>query len=610
MTVITASPKGFQKLLDLQQKSLDSLTSIQNAIVSNADSIQMEYQKDQLNVSKQQADIQQALLDVAKDQADKAAENAKNQARAFAEVAKGLKTFKTFGDRLNDMKKGFSDAFSGGNLAQTLMKSMNVGGIFSKKIAKGEFVQAQQAMGDKRNKKEIKKDFEAANILSKQLNNVDKDINDLKKLLGRGAPVTDEQLRSSGKGAALLDKRDEISVQYAKVDKTAGMMAGVSAPLPGTPSDSGKVPKSTSTKAAEAATSKEDKNEMLKVLGDQTSLLQQIATNTGGGDKSKAGGKEDSGGGGIMGGIAAGLKSLGGGLKSLGAGAGKGIRSLLFGIAQGLAAFANPATLVGLAAVSVSIMAIGKALQWAAPAFEAMAPIFIKIADVIGNVFMTAIKAVPDVVKSIGGVIVQVVGAITESITSVINGVTTSIERIANIDATNLAQVGLAMLGISSALIAFGAANVGAGLANLVTSFLGAVSGGSPIDQLERLANMSAGLMDAAKGIEAIAAAMQGFANVNPDSMKAINDFPWVRATAFVAAGGGMMMTNGAKIYAASKGNADESAKVDAKNASGGGNTTAVVNAPVQNNTNTTQIIKPSARNQESSQSRYLSARY
>lgn len=63
--------------------------------------------------------------------------------------------------------------------------------------------------------------------------------------------------------------------------------------------------------------------------------------------------------------------------------------------------------------------------------------------------------------------------------------------------------------------------------------------------------------------------------------------------------------TSGEKVAGASKENADEAA------GAGKGNTsTNVVNAPTTNVTRQTQIIKSPIRNQESSQSRYLSSRY
>jgi hypothetical protein len=56
----------------------------------------------------------------------------------------------------------------------------------------------------------------------------------------------------------------------------------------------------------------------------------------------------------------------------------------------------------------------------------------------------------------------------------------------------------------------------------------------------------------------------------------------------------------------ASKNNADAAASKTGD----GGNKTNVVNAPVTNNSSTTQVIKSTIRNQESSQSRYMQSRY
>lgn len=64
--------------------------------------------------------------------------------------------------------------------------------------------------------------------------------------------------------------------------------------------------------------------------------------------------------------------------------------------------------------------------------------------------------------------------------------------------------------------------------------------------------------------------------------------------------------TSADTVTGASKQNAD----ADAENTGSGGGNTAVVNAPVTTNNNTSQIIKSPIRNQESSQSRYLASRY
>lgn len=614
MTVITASPKGFQKLLSLQEESLKTLSTMKDLMQRDADEM------DGVRLQKQQADLSQQLLDVqlkARDEAkefyDAQKDRMAEQAKAIAEVAKGTRTFKTIGDRFKDLQKAFSDTFMGGNLSTSLMKAMNVGGIFDKKIARSEFVKAQKEMGTTKSDKQLKADFVAAQAATKALKDTESQIADLKKLLGKGQNVSDEALSGTERGKKLLEQRQTQSQDLAKVDKTMGLFGPqpTNAPLTMTPSDTGEVPKSTSSKVLESASQKENQNEMLKVLGSQTDLLQQIANNTAamsGKETSSAGGGESGGfAKGILGSLGAGLKSLGMGFSGLGRGVGQGIRGLLVGMAQGLAALANPATLIGLAALTVSLMGIGKAMEYATPFMQALAPVLMKVADVVQNVFVEAIKAIPEVIRSIGDVISGTITAISDSIVNVINAVVGSVERLANIDGANLGQVGLGLAGVAAGLAAFGAANVLAGIGGLVTGLLGKVSGGTPIDQLERLANMSDRLMLAADGIKAIADALQGFAKIDPKSMAAINDFPWLKATAFVAAGGGMMMTNGAKIYNASKENADTKAANDSM---GGGSQTNVVNAPKINNSSTTNVIKPNIRNAESSQSRYLQTRY
>jgi hypothetical protein len=615
MTVITASPKGFQKLLDLQESSLKTLSTMKELMQVSADQMDgVRLQQQQADLSKQLVDIQQRASEDAKEFYKNQKDRQDEQAKALAEVARGTKTFKSLGDKFKDLQKAFSDTFMGGNFTDSLLKSMNVGGIFDKKLAKREFGKAQEAMtGEKLKGKDLDKAFAQAQAATKAIQATEKDIADLKKLLGKGQNVSDEALGRTERGKALLDQRVSQTNQLAKVDKTMGLFTGdqPSTALPLTPSDRGEVPKSTSSKALESATQKENQNEMLKVLGSQTDILQQIANNTAamsGKQTSSAGGAEDSGAGGkgILGSIGAGLKSLGAGFSGLGRGVGQGIRGILIGVAQGLKAIANPKVLVGLGALTLGLMGIGKALQMAAPFMEALAPVLMKIADVIGNVFMTAIKMIPDVIKSVGDVITGTITAISDAVVKVIDAVVGSVERLAKIDGDNLFKVGGGLLAVSAGLAAFGAANVVAGVGNLVSNLL-SFGGDSPIDQLLKIADSGDGLMKAAEGLKAIAEAMKGLSAIDKDSMKAINDFPWLKATAFVAAGGGMTMANGAKIYNASKENADTKAATDSK---GGNNQTNVVNAPVNNNSNTTQIVKPNVRNIESSQQRYLGSRY
>jgi hypothetical protein len=457
----------------------------------------------------------------------------------------------------------------------------------------------------------MKQNFENAWKLSKQIKDNDEQIKKMKNKLGGN--VSDEALKSLDKGKELLDNKDRLSQQYAKYDKRTQLgssNATSSAPLT---SGIGGLPQSATDALAEDSKSKEMTEENAKRMDDQTALLSQIAANTSQRvDNSSAGGREDAGGGGnsgggLLGGIGAGLKSLGGGLQSLLKGAGRGIQGFLQGLASGLAALANPLTLVGLAAATLSIMGIGKALGYAAPFMEAFAPVLVKIADVVQNVFVAAIQKLPEIIKAVGDVVMGVIGAISDSIIGIIDAVTSSIERLSAIDGNNLLSVGAGLLAVAGGLAAFGGATAVAGVGNLVGGFLSAVSGQkTPIDQIMDLASGAQGIQDAATGLDAIGTAMGKFSNIDPKSMKAINDFPWLRATAFVAAGGSMQV-DGSKVYNASKANADEGAKVEGK---GKAASNTIVNAPKTSNSKTTNVAAPPIRNQESTQSRYIQSKY
>jgi hypothetical protein len=300
---------------------------------------------------------------------------------------------------------------------------------------------------------------------------------------------------------------------------------------------------------------------------------------------------------------------LGKGLKSLGTGIGKGLGAILSGIGRGL--FQLAAGLVALTpaipvigVLTLAAIGLGAALRLAAPAIEAFAPVLMKIAEVVGTVFVAAIEKIPEIIKSVGDVIMGVIGAISDSIIGIIDAVTSSIERLADIDGGALLSVAGGLLALSGAMVAFGGAQALAGLGSLVGNLL-TLGSDSPVEQLIKIGDRGEGIQKAADGMEKLGTVMGAFGKIDKKSMEAINDFPWLKATAFVAAGGSMSV-NGATVANASKQNADADA---AKSGVGGGNT-AVVNAPVTTNNNTSQIIKSPIRNQESSMAKYQGSRF
>lgn len=123
-------------------------------------------------------------------------------------------------------------------------------------------------------------------------------------------------------------------------------------------------------------------------------------------------------------------------------------------------------------------------------------------------------------------------------------------KKLAEIKGKDLVAVAAGITGISAAMVAFAFSGVAAGIANLVTSFL-SIGRDSPVDQLLKLGQAGDGIQKAADGMNALAAAMERFSKISPDSMKAINDFPWLKAAAFAAAGGLTMTVDGVTVTTA-----------------------------------------------------------
>jgi hypothetical protein len=133
----------------------------------------------------------------------------------------------------------------------------------------------------------------------------------------------------------------------------------------------------------------------------------------------KAGGAAGKGGG-LGKGIAGVGKGIGKGVASVGKGLGAGISGLLKSIASGLGALANPATLVGLAAVVLAINGIALAIRIMSPAFEPIGKMF----ESFGNTIRTIFNGLGDTIKDIGTSISTVINAIGDNIGKIIDKIT------------------------------------------------------------------------------------------------------------------------------------------------------------------------------------------
>ena len=385
--------------------------------------------------------------------------------------------------------------------------------------------------------------------------------------------------------------------------------------------------------------------------------------------KARAATGGEGGGDGILAGIGAGLKSLGGGLKGLGEGAGKGIKGLLKGIADGIGSFGKTSVIKGAASMVILAGALyitAKALQeFAEVEWESIAKGGVALLGLAG-IAMILGKAGPDMLigaaaiavlggalwlagkgfqtfaelewEDIGKGLVALLGlgavaaVLGLALPFIIPGAVAiaalglalvpfaaamalagpamddfaaGMERLAQISGEDLLKIAAGIGAIGVAMAAFGAGQAVAGLGNLVSNFL-SLGADSPVDQLIKIGKNGEGVLKAAEGLSKIGDAMNSLGKVDKKGMEAVNEFPWLKATAFVAAGGAME-TAGTKVYDASKGNADEAAV----NKSGGNSNTNVVNAPVTTNNNTTQVqMRPPIRNQESSRDKYTMSRF
>jgi hypothetical protein len=126
-----------------------------------------------------------------------------------------------------------------------------------------------------------------------------------------------------------------------------------------------------------------------------------------------------------------------------------------------------------------------------------------------------------------------------ETVADSMENFTIGLKDLASIDAAGLFATAGAITALGASMVAFGAGEAARGLGSLIGRLL-TIGTDSPIKQLLKLSSAGDGLNKTASGLERIAAAMAGFSKLSSDSMNAINDFPWAKATAFVSAGGSM----------------------------------------------------------------------
>jgi len=595
------------------------------------------------------------------------------EAKAISEIAKGMTTFKTLGEKIQDKKDNLKQSLSVSNVKQKVMGALNIGGVFNKSMEREKFIEKQRALGNPGTREQLKKDFEGAHNASKEIKKNEAAIEKFKSITGH----SDDEMGKSKAGRALLDKRQAHADEYAKYDYSTD----VKSPTPVNrailsnlgDSSAGLKPPTATAAAADKGKTEETELENNRMMGSQTDLLEKIEENTRGdaaSQKAKVASGGEGGGGGIMAGIGAGLKALGGGIAGLGKGIGSGIQGLLTGIARGIGSFGNAKVLKGAATMVVlagALYVTGKALQgfneveWESVAKGGLALLGLagiamllgksSVSMLIGSAALVILAgalwitgdamekfqgldwetigkglaavaglgvigaiagtAAPLIIAGavalglMGGAL-WIIGEAMQAVGKGFSDMTDGLERVGKMDGSNLLDVAKGVGALGLAMAAFGAGQAVAGIGNLVGRLL-TIGTDSPVEQLIKIGQNGEGVMKAAMGLDKLSGAMVAFGKIPKGGMDAVNDFPWLKATAFVAAGGAMQV-DGTKVANASKMNADTSAEVKGQNAKGGG--TVAVNAPVTNNSNVTQVTRPAIRNPESSASSWLRSKF
>ena len=546
-------------------------------------------------------------------------------------LQKSNKDWKGFGDKFKDFKTKMSDAFDINTIKKKLLGPFSMFKGARDKMEDIDYVKRMKALGSTKSNKELKADAAASRGAKEDALRAQDKIARLKKL---GA--SDQQISQSDAAQqrnAALNTYNQLQQVNGKSSRDAanpmgGNTQGTIAPPLLSDAQNKMGGNTIQNPLNQAQDASENQAETLRNIQQQTDLLAQIAGNTAlmaGKRSSAAGGKEDIGlsaGGGqnngrMLNGISDSMSKVGDAVGGLGKGIGSAIggvfSGIMQGIADGIAAIGSAKTLKGIAAVGLLagvLYGFGQALDsFSQLDWDTINTGLITIGLVVAATALAG-KFADKILIGAGalGIMALAIGGLGlafDAVADAFNGFVDGIDRLSKIGFDGLVGVAGGLMALSAAMVAFGAGQAAAGLGTLVGNLL-TVGQDSPITQLERLANMGDGLNSAADGISAIAKAMVGFADVDKGAIDALNDFPWLRATAFVAAGGAMSV-GGSSVYATSKTNADNQAKVEGQSGKGA----AIVNAPTTTNNNTqTNVIKPPVRNSESSYNKYLSRRF
>ena len=267
MTVVTG--KTLSNLIDLQQSTQDALNKITASMQDASDKKDSTNQQIMLELTRKLVDTSMDNLKLTKKSADL-------QSKNFEVLSKGAKDWKTWGDKMKDLKSSMSDKFSADSLQKKLLKGLNIGGILNQKLMALDFKKTAKITGQAEGltKKDLDKaanEFATNTIAAMRAN---AKIERMKQRTGKD----DDFLKNTPAGAKIYKARDDAATTANNIQKSpkdvtnkmGGNTMGISVPLVSAEQNP----------LSSLGNPKETQMEAAQLQQQQTEFLQRIADNT------------------------------------------------------------------------------------------------------------------------------------------------------------------------------------------------------------------------------------------------------------------------------------------------------------------------------------------
>lgn len=189
-------------------------------------------------------------------------------------------------------------------------------------------------------------------------------------------------------------------------------------------------------------------------------------------------------------------------------GMGQGLR----GMAGGLSALANPAALIGLAALTAAIIGIGFALKLAAPGIEAFGTAIKSVFEGIGAVVESVGKAIANIIEKVGQNKVAKINAKAEAMVKQTEATTAAIKELSHLDPANVLDMAIGIDQLGQALGTFSDNMTPGIIGSLKQGFASLIGEESPVQAVIQLSKESdpQKIMNLAKATMATNAANMG----------------------------------------------------------------------------------------------------